>query len=94
MSDRNPGDMCTEMQHAPWSEVTSEDGERRMLTCFCGEMRYEVVWQSPVDLQHTTDALIWAREFRAHLLKDPTLGTDEGRLVGWFAAAIEAGKNA
>jgi hypothetical protein len=45
-------------------------------------------------LHATTDALIWAREFNAVHKELHGFEHDEGWLVGWFANAIEKGRDA
>jgi hypothetical protein len=44
----------------------------------------------PVDLIGNTDARAWAREFTRRVEDDPRV-SDEGVMIGWFAAAIMAG---
>lgn len=41
-----------------------------------------------------TDAAKWAAEFRATALRLGYSDMDEGWLIGWFANAIEAGREA
>lgn len=43
------------------------------------------------NLSQQTDALIWASEFVKTVELDPSLATDEGAMIGWFANAIMAG---
>lgn len=46
-----------------------------------------------VDLLSTTDAQVWAKEFlRIYETQDVVL--DEGFMIGWFANAIETGREA
>ena len=40
------------------------------------------------------DAKIWAEEFVKLVKIKPTIATDEGTMIGWFANAIMAGKDA
>jgi len=37
------------------------------------------------------DAKIWAEEFVKMVKKKPSIATDEGTMIGWFANAIMAG---
>jgi hypothetical protein len=41
-----------------------------------------------------TDAQVWAREFVKMAEANPAIPTDEGTMLGWFASAIEAGRDA
>ena len=53
--------------------------------------------EPPVDVQHltgSTDAMAWAEAFVAQVQRTPSIGADAGAMVGWFANAIEAGRNA
>jgi len=46
------------------------------------------------DLQNLvgeTDAQVWAREFVKIVRENPSIPTDEGTMIGWFANAIMAG---
>lgn len=38
-----------------------------------------------------TDAQVWAREFVKLVKEKPSISTDEGTMIGWFANAIMAG---
>ena len=40
---------------------------------------------------HTTDAKVWAEEWAKTLAEHPTIATDPGAMIGWFANAIMAG---
>lgn len=40
---------------------------------------------------HTMDAQVWAKEWAKHLAENPSIATDEGTMIGWFAHAIMAG---
>jgi hypothetical protein len=40
---------------------------------------------------HTVDARVWVEKWMEHLKKDPSIATDEGTMLGWFANAIMAG---
>ena len=44
-----------------------------------------------VNLTQTLDARIWAREWLKSIKKNPTIPTDKGCMIGWFANAIMAG---
>lgn len=37
------------------------------------------------------DAQAWARAFVEHVQKNPSIATDEGTMIGWFANAIMRG---
>jgi hypothetical protein len=37
------------------------------------------------------DAGVWAKEFVETVKKNPSIATDEGTMIGWFANAIMAG---
>ena len=39
----------------------------------------------------TFDAKVWAKEFIKIVKKKPSIATDEGTMIGWFANAIMAG---
>lgn len=39
----------------------------------------------------TMDAVVWAKEFVKTATKIPSIATDEGTMIGWFANAIMAG---
>lgn len=45
-------------------------------------------------LHATTDAQVWAQEFNDVLARQYNLRVDEGWLIGWFANAIEVGRDA
>ena len=47
-----------------------------------------------VNLNQTTDARIWAKEWLKTIKKNPSIPTDEGTMIGWFANAIMAGYDA
>ncbi len=40
---------------------------------------------------HTIDAQIWAKEWMKTIKEHPSIPTDEGAMIGWFANAIMAG---
>ena len=40
---------------------------------------------------HTMDAQAWAAEWMKTIAEHPTLPSDEGAMLGWFANAIMAG---
>lgn len=44
-----------------------------------------------VNLHNTMDARIWAKEWLKCIKKYPSIPTDEGCMIGWFANAIMAG---
>jgi hypothetical protein len=47
-----------------------------------------------IELHQTTDAVVWAKEFKRlfpHLVVEPE---DEANMVAWFANAIEVGRSA
>lgn len=44
-----------------------------------------------VNLNDTFDAQIWAQEWLKTIEKNPSIPTDEGTMIGWFANAIMAG---
>ena len=44
-----------------------------------------------VNLHDTADAQIWTQEWLKVVKKDPSIPTDEGTMLGWFANAIMAG---
>lgn len=46
---------------------------------------------SNVDLVGCTDAQVWAKEWLKIITENPTIPTDEGTMIGWFANAIMAG---
>ena len=37
------------------------------------------------------DARVWAKEFIKSVKKKPSIATDEGTMIGWFANAIMSG---
>ena len=41
-----------------------------------------------------TDAVIWAEEFVKTVEENPTIPTDQGTMISWFANAIVAGRDA
>lgn len=45
-------------------------------------------------LHSTTDARAWTKEWLKVLKRNPTMATDEGAMIGWFANAIETGRAA
>ena len=49
---------------------------------------------SNVDLVGCTDAQVWAKEWLKIITENPTIPTDEGTMIGWFANAIMAGYDA
>jgi hypothetical protein len=54
--------------------------------------------RTETELYGTTDAQIWAQEFMERfgwaLRDEPACVIDEGLMSGWFANAIETGRNA
>jgi hypothetical protein len=40
---------------------------------------------------HTVDAQVWAQKWLEHIAEKPSIATDEGTMLGWFANAIMAG---
>ena len=44
-----------------------------------------------VNLTQTADAQVWAKEWLKTIKEHPTIPTDEGAMIGWFANAIMAG---
>src|SRR5574343_514685 len=42
----------------------------------------------------TTDAVLWTRAWMKHIEANPSIPTDEGAMIGWFANAIMAGYDA
>lgn len=40
---------------------------------------------------HTVDARVWADEWEKTLAQNPSIATDKGCMIGWFANAIMAG---
>jgi len=55
-----------------------------------------VAQENPAPWIESTHADVWAAQFLAHaaLSEDPEFTTDEGNLIGWFANAIERGRDA
>jgi hypothetical protein len=47
-----------------------------------------------INLTQTTDAKIWAQEWLKILKENPSIATDEGTMIGWFANSIMAGYDA
>ncbi len=47
-----------------------------------------------VNLTQTTDATIWTKEWLKTIKKNPSIPTDKGTMIGWFANAIMAGYDA
>lgn len=45
-------------------------------------------------LIESSDPQLWAKEFISAISGDPKLALDEGMMIGWFANAIQAGRNA
>lgn len=43
------------------------------------------------DLIGETDAQVWTRHWLKTIADNPTIPTDEGTMIGWFANAIMAG---
>ena len=46
-----------------------------------------------VNLHDTVDVVIWTQEWLKTIKKNPSIPTDEGTMIGWFANAIMAGYN-
>ncbi len=44
-----------------------------------------------VNLNDTFDAKIWTQEWLKTIKKKPSIPTDEGTMIAWFANAIMAG---
>lgn len=44
-----------------------------------------------INLTQTPDAAVWAKEWLKKIKEDPSIATDEGAMIGWFANAIMAG---
>lgn len=47
-----------------------------------------------MEFTQTTDAREWAKAFKQRVEANPELALDEGFLIGWFANAIERGRDA
>lgn len=45
-------------------------------------------------LLDSTDARVWAKEWLGVIAKYPDVPYDEGTMIGWFANAIETGRQA
>lgn len=45
------------------------------------------------DLIGETDAMIWAERFVKRVKEKPSIATDEGTMLAWFAGAIESGRD-
>lgn len=45
----------------------------------------------PAELPRGMDARDWARSWMEHIARNPSIATDEGCMIGWFANAIMAG---
>jgi hypothetical protein len=43
------------------------------------------------EIVRSFDASDWARDFVAHVKANPSIATDEGTMIGWFANAIMRG---
>ena len=52
------------------------------------ELREEI--QSSQPLNHSPDAAAWAEEFIRHVRANPSIATDFGTMLGWFANAMMA----
>jgi hypothetical protein len=44
-----------------------------------------------VNLSQTVDARVWAKEWLKTIEKNPSIPSDEGTMIEWFANAIMAG---
>lgn len=60
-----------------------------------GTVKAEVS-SNPLDLkfhygEKSFDARVWAQEFVKVVKKNPSISTDEGTMIGWFANAIMSG---
>ena len=51
----------------------------------------QLVGQDGKPIPQTTDAVVWAKEFCSCIKKNPSIPSDEGTMIGWFANAIMAG---
>ncbi len=49
------------------------------------------LYETKVNLHDTFDAVIWTQEWLKTIEKNPSIPTDEGAMIGWFANAIMAG---
>ena len=47
-----------------------------------------------MNLHDTTDAIVWTDEWLRIIAEHPTIPTDKGCMIGWFANAIMAGYDA
>jgi hypothetical protein len=72
--------------------LTHEEGGRISV-----EIRYADGFPPPIaerDLTGVTDAQAWAQQFVQIARSNPSIPLDEGSMIGWFANAIEAGRDA
>lgn len=44
-----------------------------------------------MNLNDTTDAVVWTEEWMKTIKENPSIPTDEGAMIAWFANAIMAG---
>lgn len=45
----------------------------------------------PPEFTRSFDATVWAKAFVQHVHANPSIATDEGTMVGWFANALMRG---
>jgi hypothetical protein len=44
-----------------------------------------------IEIKESFDARVWAHEFVARVLLDPSIAADEDTMTGWFANALMRG---
>ncbi len=76
-----PADAARGLRDNLWALYASEGPET-------GRPPELVDLPSPV---HSFDAMVWAESFVAHVTQRPTIATDEGTMLGWFASALMRG---
>jgi len=67
-----------------------EEGATWVLPEF-GKPAFHAIGADDKPLPHTMDAVAWAQDFVKTALTNPSIATDEGTMVAWFANAIMAG---
>ena len=46
---------------------------------------------SDTSFTQSFDAAVWAKAFVEHVNRNPSIATDEGTMIGWFANALMRG---
>ncbi len=81
----------TPLYAAKWIDAPHADHRHDGCTAGRGAGRWTMAPEGDTDLFGRFDARWWAARFAARARRSPSLATDEGAMLAWFAGAIMAG---